>query len=81
MPTTVPRGMYPGPIRVLPRLTRKTVSLVTRVHVDRAAEGDRQPRLEVEAVQRVDDVEVFAVGDMNRTVRVRQVYPPSGVCV
>jgi hypothetical protein len=35
--------------------------------------------LKAEPIQRVDHVEIFAVGDTNRAVRVREVHPASRV--
>src|SRR5262249_11239516 len=40
-----------------------------RGHIDCPVKGDGQPRLEVEAVQRVDDGEILAVGLAHRAVR------------
>jgi hypothetical protein len=47
--------------------------------IDRAVEWDGQPSLQGESIQRVDGVEILALGDMNRTVRVGQVHTASGV--
>jgi hypothetical protein len=35
--------------------------------------------LQAEPIQRIDHVEILAVGDMNRAVRVGEVHPVSGV--
>ena len=35
--------------------------------------------MQAEPIQRIDDIEIFAVGHANRAVRVRQVHPASGV--
>ena len=53
--------------------------VVYRRCVDLTVERDLTPRLQAEAVQRVDDVKVFAVGHTNRAVRIREVHPASGV--
>ena len=49
--------------------------------VDRSGEGDREPRLEVEAVERVDDVDVGAVRRPGGTVEPREVHPEPGLVV
>jgi len=43
--------------------------------VNRAVERDRQSRLEIEAIESVDDVEVLAVGRPRVTVRLGKVDP------
>src|SRR5262249_54727421 len=54
------------------------VLAVDRVHVDGAVEGDRQARLQVETVQRVDDADVVVVRRPRYTVRQREIDPPAG---
>jgi hypothetical protein len=49
-----------------------------RRDVDRPRERDRDPRLDVEAVQRVDDVDVGAIVGARRAVRRRQVDAEGG---
>ena len=49
--------------------------------VDRSREWDREPRLEVEAVQRVDDVDVGAVRRADCTVRLGQAHAEPGLVV
>ena len=49
--------------------------------VDRSGEWDREPRLEVEAVQRVDDVDVGAVRRADCTVRLGQAHAEPGLVV
>src|SRR6266567_2313119 len=49
--------------------------------VDRPGEWDREPRLEVEAVERIDDVDVGAVRRPGGTVELREVHPEPGLVV
>jgi hypothetical protein len=49
-----------------------------RREVDRAREGDRDARLDVEAVKRVEHGDVLAVGDPRRAVRLREVDAKPG---
>ena len=49
--------------------------------VDRSGEWDREPRLEVEAVQRVNDVDVGAVRRADCTVRLGQAHAEPGLVV
>jgi hypothetical protein len=51
---------------------------VDRVHVDGAAEGDGQARLQVETVQRVDDADVVVVRQPRDTVWQREIDPAAG---
>ena len=49
------------------------------VRIDRAVKRNRNACLQAEAIQRVDHVKIFAVGDAKRAVEVREVHPASGV--
>ena len=51
----------------------------SRIYINRAVEWDRKASLQAKAVQRIDHVEIFAVGYANCAVRVRQVHPASRV--
>src|SRR6516165_3964606 len=55
------------------------VLAVDRAHVDGAVKGDGQARLEVEAVQGVQQLRVLVVGEVRRGVGQGQVHPPPGV--
>ena len=47
--------------------------------VDRTAEGDRQARLDVESVQRIQHVDVLAANDVERAIGLGEVHAPPGV--
>ena len=53
--------------------------LRSRVCINRPIEWDRNASLQAETIQRVDHVEILAVRDMNRAVRVGEVHSASGV--
>jgi hypothetical protein len=54
------------------------VLAVDRFGVNGAAEGDRQPRLHVEAIERVEYRDVLTVRRPLGAVRLRQVHPEAG---
>src|SRR4029077_20994319 len=64
--------------RRVPQLDQEDGVAVDRAHVDGAAEGHGQARLQVETVQRVDDADVVVVRWPRDTVRRREIDPPAG---
>ena len=61
------------------RLIRNTFELLTLAGSIGARERDRDPRLHVEAVERVEDVDIGAVGRAHGAVRLRQLDAKTGV--
>ncbi len=74
-----PRDLVdPGDLEV-GHAEQEDVRAVDARRIDRAGERDRDPRLHVEAVERVEDVDVGAVGRAHGAVRLRQLHAKTGV--